>query len=206
MPTCYVTACNWHPDQRRTGVEDVLPLSISLSNLRGATTGRVWLRLPADAEVEVAGSFAQHDQGWLFDVGLGEGQRLDEHAYVRLPSEPGLHTFRLDVATDIDGFYLQQHSAELKMNVLARSEPGDTRLLLDQLAWRYWYRPAYRSAWLKFGLAMEAMNNGYWHLAQEKLLVSAALLGADLEADVLTARQEIGTHIRYVARQLVDVE
>ena len=191
-----------HPQTLRREPLAVLPLEVRLLNERGATSGRAELSLPPGAAMEVPGLFEPHGERWWFDFDLAEGEARETRPYVRLPELAGEQRFTLSVATDIDGQYLQQPEAELALLTDPQPSTGDTRAMLDQLAWRYWYRPAYRNAWLKFRLADEAMSAGHWYIAQGLLLTTADLLGESDDEDVVDARRQVGVHIRQVARQL----
>jgi hypothetical protein len=77
-----------------------------------------------------------------------------------------------------------------------------TQSELDSLAWQYWYRVDYRSAWLKYKLARSAFEAGYYNEAQGLFLIAADLLMDSDEPDVIAARKSLYSHIETTGRQL----
>ena len=191
-----------NPASLNTQGSKVIPVQVSLTNRRGATTGRAILTLPEGAALPVSTPFVQAGTAWVWDFSIDEQQILSSRVYVQLPETAGTATLNLDVATDIDGQYLDQKSTSIDAQVTPLPTAADTLDSLDQLAWTYWYRLSYRDAYYKFEWAKAAMEAEDWITAQSLLLVTTNLLMFDDEADVESVRQQIDTHIRYVGMQL----
>jgi hypothetical protein len=191
-----------HPEHLTSQGNSVVPLLVTLDNLRGATTGRVTLSLPVGAEVVVADSFTQFDSNWVWDFSVAEHESIQSRIYVRLPENVTQSDFSIHVATDIEGQYMEQVGDQLSLAVEADPVMPVTLDQLDDLAWQYWYRLEYRDAYYKFKAAKVALEQGELKTAQVLMITATSLLMTGSEHDVAVVRQAIDEHIRIVGQQL----
>ncbi|MEC7547020.1 MAG: carboxypeptidase regulatory-like domain-containing protein [Pseudomonadota bacterium] len=179
----------------------VLPVDITWTNNRGAVDAYTELSASGGATIVDADDFAMDATPIAATFSMGEGEVRDQTVYVELSSEP---TQQLRVATTtVDGDQrMVQAEALLDLNTTVRPSLEATQSELDSLAWQYWYRVDYRSAWLKYKLARSAFEAGYYNEAQGLFLIAADLLMDSDEPDVIAARKSLYSHIETTGRQL----
>lgn len=179
----------------------VLPVDITWTNNRGAVDAYTELSASGGATIVDADDFAMDATPIAATFSMGEGEVRDQTVYVELSSEP---TQQLRVATTtVDGDQrMVQAEALLDLNTTVRPSLESTQAELDSLAWQYWYRVDYRSAWLKYKLARSAYEAGYYNEAQGLFLIAADLLMDSDEPDVIATRKSLYSHIETTGRQL----
>lgn len=179
----------------------VVPVDITWTNNRGAVDAYTELSTSGGASIVAADDFAIDATPISTTFSMGEGEVRDQTVYVELSSEP---TQQLSVATTtVDGDQRTvQAEAVLNLNTTEPPSLEATQSELDSLAWQYWYRVDYRSAWLKYKLARSAYEAGYYNEAQGLFLIAADLLMDSNEPDVIAARKSLYSHIETTGRQL----
>ena len=197
-----------HPEPLDLTQRSVTPLIVTLNNHRGATTGRASLSLPSGAEMVVTGDFVQQSgsqqshENWVWDFSIDEHADLQTRIYVRLPADVSQTSIGLTLATDIEGQYLEQSGDQVDLSITPAPALDSTLSQLDALAWDYWYRLDYRTAYYKFKAAKEALNHGDYLGAQVLMITATSLLMDGSESDVVSVRQTIDQHIRIIGQQL----
>lgn len=179
----------------------VVPLDLHWYNERGAVTARSELQLPAGATLVVPGLFSEQQGRWQTTLPLPAQSRLTDRVYLQL-GQGTEQQINLLTVTEDGTQHLVQATTSLSYAPASDQTLAATQAQLDALAWRYWYRLDYRSAWLKFKLAREALEAGHRRSGHDLLLLSADLLLAGHEHDVAAARQQLQRHIRLNGRQL----
>lgn len=179
----------------------VVPVDITWTNNRGAVDAYTELSASGGATIVAAEDFTMDATPISATFSMGEGEVRDQTVYVELASEPAQ---QLSIATTtVDGDQRTvQAEALLNLNTTERPSLEATQSELDSLAWQYWYRVDYRSAWLKYKLARSAYEAGYYNEAQGLFLIAADLLMDSDEPDVIAARQSLYSHIETTGRKL----
>lgn len=179
----------------------VVPVDITWSNNRGAVDAYTELNTSGSASIVAADDFAIDATPIAATFSMGEGEVREQTIYVELSSESAQ---QLSIATTtVDGDQRTvQAEALLNLNTTERPSLEATQSELDSLAWQYWYRVDYRSAWLKYKLARSAFEAGYYNEAQGLFLIAADLLMDSDEPDVIAVRKSLYSHIETTGRQL----
>lgn len=180
----------------------VVPVDILWRNERGATTAHSTLTLPAGATLAEPRVFEQvQTNQWHAHVELQQHEQVNHRIYVQL-GEQTEQAIQMATYTADGTQQWQQIDAGLNYDQISSQSLKQTGNELDALAWRYWYRLDYRSAWLKFKLAREEIEHSHYYSAQDLLLLTSDLLLLGNEPDVAAVRQQIQQHIRLNGRLL----
>ncbi|WP_301181414.1 carboxypeptidase regulatory-like domain-containing protein [Thalassolituus sp. UBA3500] len=179
----------------------VLPVDITWTNNRGAVDAYSELSASGGATIVAADDFTMDATPISAIFPMAEGEVREQTVYVELSSE--LDQQLAITTTSVDGDQ-RTVQAEALLNFTATERPSleATQSELDSLAWQYWYRVDYRSAWLKYKLARSAYEAGYYNEAQGLFLIAADLLMDSDEPDVIAARQSLYSHIEATGRKL----
>ena len=180
----------------------VVPVDILWRNERGATTAHSTLTLPDGAMLAEPRVFEQvQTNQWHAHVELQQHEQVNHRIYVQL-GEQTEQAIQMATYTADGTQQWQQIDAGLNYDQISSQSLKQTENELDALAWRYWYRLDYRSAWLKFKLAREEIEHSHYYSAQDLLLLTSDLLLLGNEPDVATVRQQIQQHLRLNGRLL----
>lgn len=190
-----------HPSTLPLHPYAVIPLDVQWNNARGATQVYSELELPSEATVVTSGLFTEQQGRWQATLELPQHGSTSDRLYVQLGNN-ATQTIKMHNHAQEEGLPSVTTTVELVYENLLAPSWGNTQTALDELAWRYWYRLDYRSAWLKFKLAREAVEHGHNRSAQDLLLITSDLLLLGNEADVSSVRQQIQQHIRLNGRLL----
>ncbi|MFT6422476.1 MAG: hypothetical protein ACJA2K_001201 [Thalassolituus sp.] len=178
----------------------VVPVNVEWVNNRGTVEVYAELQTTGGASIAAASGFDNNTPASA-TFNLEEGEVRNQTIYVELSEESSQQV--TVITTTIDG---EQSTvqAEASFDLLKTERPSlsETQAELDSLAWQYWYRVEYRSAWLKFKLARSAFEAGYYNEAQGLFLITADLLMDRDEPEVIAARKSLNSHIETTGRHL----
>lgn len=179
-----------------------LPVDIQWTNQRGVVDVISELQLPQDVTLVEGDIFTQSNNTWLAEFSLQRSQVMNSRVYLQLGNASDVNSISL-LTKSVDGDQeTVQAPITISLTTVDLPTLDDTKNRLDSLAWSYWYRINYRTAWVKFKLAKAAIAHQHWHEAQTLLLLAADLLTIGSESDVVEARVELQKHIQFVSEQL----
>ncbi|UTW47588.1 IgGFc-binding protein [Bacterioplanoides sp. SCSIO 12839] len=179
-----------------------LPLNINWANVRGAVDVVSELQIPHDVSLLESDIFSHSNDVWMTEFNLQRFQEVNSRIYLQLNNTYDTSNITL-LTKSVDGDH-ETVQTPVTFSLITTDLPtmAETQSNLDSLAWSYWYRINYRSAWLKFKLAKKAVAREHWYEAQTLLLLAADLLIIGNESDVQEIRQELQKHIQYVSEKL----
>lgn len=179
-----------------------LPINIQWQNQRGAVDINSEIQLPNGVLLIESGLFIFNGAAWKTDFNLQRSQTENSRVYLQDNGFNESSNITL-VTNAIDG---DQETLQIPVSftLTAIDLPvlDEIQDRLDSLAWSYWYRIHYRSAWVNFKLAKLAIGNQAWYEAQTLLLLTSDLLMGGSESDVQAVRQELQKHIQFVSEKL----
>ncbi|MDF1761831.1 MAG: carboxypeptidase regulatory-like domain-containing protein [Oleibacter sp.] len=179
----------------------VVPVDIEWVNNRGAVQVTSTLTSSGGASVVDAEDFVEEGNTLSTNFEMAEQEVRKQKVYVELSEQPVQQLILETITIDGDQRTVQ---ADASIELFTQSRPSldSTQGELDNLAWQYWYRVSYRSAWLKFKLARSAFEAGYYNEAQGLFLITADLLLVGDEPEVISARKSLYSHIETTGRLL----
>jgi hypothetical protein len=189
------------PDENEVAYPfSVVPVNVEWVNNRGAVEVYAELQTTGGASIAAASGFDNNTPASA-TFNMEEGEVRNQTIYVELSEEPSQQVSVITTTMDGDQRTVQ---AEASFDLLQTERPSlsETQAELDSLAWQYWYRVEYRSAWLKFKLARSAFEAGYYNEAQGLFLIAADLLMDRDEPEVIAARKSLNSHIETTGRHL----
>jgi hypothetical protein len=189
------------PDENEVAYPfSVVPVNVEWVNNRGAVEVYAELQTTGGASIAAASGFDNNTPASA-TFNMEEGEVRNQTIYVELSEEPSQQVSVVTTAVDGDQRTVQ---VEASFDLLQTERPSlsATQAELDSLAWQYWYRVEYRSAWLKFKLARSAFEAGYYNEAQGLFLITADLLMDRDEPEVIAARKSLNSHIETTGRHL----
>lgn len=178
------------------------PVNIQWTNERGVVDIVSELQIPQGVSLVESDIFTHDNDVWLAEFNLQRSQVMNSRVYLQLGNTSDVNSITL-LTKSVDGDQ-ETVQAPVTFSLTTADLPtlDDTKDRLDSLAWSYWYRINYRTAWIKFKLAKTSIAHQQWYEAQTLLLLAADLLTIGSESDVEEVRQELQKHIQFVSEQL----
>lgn len=193
-----------HPDTISPYVGGVVPIQINIQNEGTATAGVVQVMIEGLA-VNSAEGFDLDSNNLESRFDLVEGQELSQQLYLRVldPVNASVQATIYSERETAAGIELKEH-ANLLLPIVVGLRPNlvDITHTLNDLAWKYWYRPQYRVAHLKLKAAQYLLEEEQYRSAYWLLLNATNLLLLETDNEVVSIRQQIDSEIERISRLL----